>query len=66
MSHKIFETKIKRDEGEVSASGIGLAIFIGDSTHEGSSRINSEVNRTIQSANLQRNAYSQIRRNFVM
>ena len=40
----------------MAASGVGSLIFIDDVTHDGSSRMNSEVYKNILSANLQRNA----------
>ena len=40
---------------DLAASGVGSLIFIDDITHEGGSRINSEVYKNILSANLQKN-----------
>ena len=50
----------------MAASGVGSLIFIDDVTHDGSSRINSEVYKNILSANLRRNASKLIGRNFIM
>ena len=50
----------------MAASGVGSLIFIDDVTHDGSSRMNSEVYKNILSANLRRNASKLIGRNFIM
>ena len=49
----------------MAASGVGSLIFIDDVTHDGSSRMNSEV-KNILSAKLRRNASKLIGRNFIM
>lgn len=46
----------------MAASGTGSLIFSDAVTHDGSSRISSEVYRNIWSANLQRNASNLIRK----
>ena len=50
----------------MAASGVGSLIFIDDVTHDGSSRMNSEVYKNIMSANLGRNVSKLIGRNFIM
>lgn len=50
----------------MAASGTGSLIFIDDVTDDGSSRMNSEVDRNILSANLRRNALKLIVRKFIM
>ena len=50
---------------EVSWLGLAL-IFIDDVTHDGKSRLNSEVNKNILNANLWRNVSKLIGRNFIM
>ena len=50
----------------MAASGVGSLIFIDDVTHDGSSRMNSEVYKNILSANLGRNASKIFGRNFIM
>ena len=50
----------------MAASGVGSLIFIDDVTHDSSSRMNSEVNKNILSANIWRNASKLIGRNFIM
>ena len=63
---------VKHSEGSVMAwpcmasSGVGLLIFIDDVTHDGRSRMNSEVYKNILSANLWRNASKLIGRNFIL
>ena len=48
----------------MAASGVGSLIFI-DKTHDGSSRMNSQVYKNILIANLRRNASKLIGRNIV-
>ncbi len=50
----------------IASSGIGSLIFINDVTHDGSSKINSEVYRNILSGNLQKDATKLIGRSFIM
>ena len=50
----------------VGASGVCSLIFIDDVTHDGSSRMNSEVYKHILSANLWRNMSKLIGRNFLI
>ena len=50
----------------MAASGVGSLSFIDDVTHDCSSRMNSEVYKSILSANLQRNMCKRIDRNFIM
>ncbi len=50
----------------IASSGTGSLIFINDVTHDGSSKINSEVYRNILSDNLQKNATKLIGRSFIM
>ena len=50
----------------MAASGTGSLVFIDDVTHDGSSRMNSDVYKTILSGNLQRNASKLISRSFIM
>ncbi len=50
----------------IASSGRGSLIFINDVTHDGSSKMNSEVNRNILSANLQKDATKLIGRSFIM
>ncbi len=50
----------------IASSGTGSLIFINDVTHDGSSKINSEVYRNILSYNLQKDATKQIGRSFIM
>ncbi len=50
----------------ISSSGTGSLIFINDVTHDGSSKINSEVYRNILSDNLQKDATKLIVRSFIM
>ncbi len=49
----------------IASSGTGSLIFI-DETHDGSSKINSEVYRNILSGNLQKDATKLIGRSFIM
>ncbi len=50
----------------IASSGTGSLIFINDVTHDGSSKINSEVYRNILSDNLQKDATKLIGRSFIM
>ncbi len=50
----------------IASSGTGSLIFIDDVTHDGSSKINSEVYRNILSDNLQKDATKLIGRSFIM
>lgn len=50
----------------MAASGTGSLVFIDDVTHDGSSRMNSDVYKTILSGNLQKNASKLIGRSFNM
>ncbi len=50
----------------IASSGTGSLIFINDVTHDGSSKINSEVYRNILSDNLQKDATKLIGRSFNM
>ncbi len=50
----------------IASSGTGSLIFINDVTHDGSSKINSEVYRNILSDNLQNDATKLIGRSFIM
>ena len=50
----------------MTASGVSSFIFIDNVTHDGSSRMNSEVCKNILSANLRRNASNLIGRNLIM
>ena len=50
----------------MAASGTGSLICIDDVTHDGSSKMNSEVYRNILSANLKKNASKLIGRSFIM
>ncbi len=50
----------------IASSGTGSLIFIDDVTHDGSSKINSEVYRNILSDNLQKDATNLIGRSFIM
>ncbi len=50
----------------IVSSGTGSLIFIYDVTHDGSSKINSEVYRNILSDNLQKDATKLIGRSFIM
>ena len=50
----------------MTSSGTGSLIFIDDVTHDGSSKMNSEVYRNILSANLKRDAIKLIGRSFIM
>ncbi len=50
----------------IASSGTGSLIFINDVTHDGSSKINSEVYRNILSDNLQKDATKLLGRSFIM
>lgn len=50
----------------MASSGTGSLIFIDDVTHDGSSKMNSEVYRNILSANLKKDATKLIGRSFIM
>ncbi len=50
----------------IASSGTGSLIFINDVTHDGSSKINSEVYRNILSDNLQKDAIKLIGISFIM
>ncbi len=50
----------------IASSGTGSLIFINDVTHDGSSKINSEVYRNILSDNLKKDATKLIVRSFIM
>ena len=50
----------------MAASGVDSLIFIDDVTHNGGSRMNSEVYKNILSANLRRNVSKRIAKNFIM
>lgn len=50
----------------MASSGTGSFIFIDDVTHDGSSKMNSEVYRNILSANLKKDATKLIGRSFIM
>ncbi len=50
----------------IASSGTGSLIFINDVTHDGSSKINSEVYRNILSDNLQKDATKLIGRSFII
>ncbi len=50
----------------IASSGTGSFIFINDVTHDGSSKINSEVYRNSLSDNLQKDATKLIGRSFIM
>ncbi len=50
----------------IASSGTGSLIFINDVTHDGSSKMNSEVYRNILSDNLQKDATKLIGRSFIM
>ncbi len=50
----------------IASSGTGSLIFINDVTHDGSSKINSEVFRNILSDSLQKDATKLIGRSFIM
>ncbi len=50
----------------IAFSGTGSLIFINDVTHDGSSKINSEVYRNILSDNLQKDTTKLIGRSFIM
>ena len=50
----------------MAASGVGSLICIDDVTHDGRSRMNSEVYKNILSANLRRIAFKLIGMNFIM
>ena len=50
----------------MAASGVGSLLFIDDVTHDGGSRMSSEVYKTILSTNLRRNVSKLIGRNFIM
>ncbi len=50
----------------IASSGTGSLIFNNDVTHDGSSKINSEVYRNILSENLQKDATKLIGRSFIM
>ncbi len=50
----------------IASSGTGSLIFINDVTHDGSSKIKSEVYRNIFSDNLQKDATKLIGRSFIM
>lgn len=50
----------------MASSAKGSLIFIDDVTHDGSSKMNSEVYRSVLSANLKKDAAKLIRRSFIM
>ena len=50
----------------MASSGLGSLIFTDDVTHDGSSKINSEVYRNFLSANLNRDGTKLIDRSFIM
>ncbi len=50
----------------IASSGTGSLIFIDDVTHDGSSKMNSEVYRNILSDNLQKDTTKLIGRSFIM
>lgn len=50
----------------MASSGTGSLIFTDDVTHDGSSKMNSEVYRNILSANLKKDATKLIGRSFIM